>query len=79
MVEVTYKVVEHDGGWAYKVGDVFSETFATREAAAEAAETAAAEQRVAGSTETIEYEDSQGKWHREVAKGDDRPDTHVEE
>ena len=23
-----YQVVEHDGGWAYKVGDVFSESFA---------------------------------------------------
>lgn len=27
MVHVRYEVVEHDGGFAYKVGDVFSETF----------------------------------------------------
>jgi hypothetical protein len=79
MVEVIYTIVEHDGGWAYKVDNVFSEAFPTREAAVDAAERAAAEQRVAGSTETIEYEDSQGHWHREVAKGDDRPATHVEE
>ena len=26
MTEVTYTIVEHDGGWAYKVGDTFSET-----------------------------------------------------
>ncbi|HVK91864.1 MAG TPA: DUF2188 domain-containing protein, partial [Mycoplana sp.] len=27
MSTVKYEVVEHDGGWAYKVGDVFSEPF----------------------------------------------------
>jgi Uncharacterized protein conserved in bacteria (DUF2188) len=37
MSHVTYKVVEHDGGWAYKVGDVFSETFPTHDAAQAAA------------------------------------------
>jgi hypothetical protein len=40
MSNVTYTVVEHDGGWAYKVGDVFSETFRTHEAAHAAAERA---------------------------------------
>ena len=30
MSEVTYRIVEHDGGFAYKVGDVFSETFPSR-------------------------------------------------
>ncbi len=48
MSHVTYAVVEHDGGWAYKVGDVYSETFATREAAHAAAARAAREQRVPG-------------------------------
>ncbi len=33
MSEVTYRIVEHDGGFAYKVGDVFSETFPSREEA----------------------------------------------
>ncbi len=23
MSDIHYKIVEHDGGWAYKVGDVF--------------------------------------------------------
>jgi hypothetical protein len=77
MGKVTYTVVEHDGGWAYKVGDVFSEPFASHEDALAAAKRAAAEQRVAGSTETIEYEDASGKWHREVDPGDDRPATEV--
>ena len=27
MTRIIYEIVEHDGGWAYKVGDVFSEPF----------------------------------------------------
>jgi hypothetical protein len=46
MVKVVYEVVEHDGGWAYKFNNVFSETFPTRETAHAAATRAAAEQRV---------------------------------
>ena len=78
MSKVVYEVVEHDGGWAYKVGDVFSETFPSHDLARRAAERAAAEQRVAGDTTGIEYEDRQGRWHDEVAPGGDRPDTDVE-
>ena len=32
MTRITYEIVEHDGGWAYKVGDVFSEPFRSRDA-----------------------------------------------
>lgn len=77
MSKVTYTIVEHDGGWAYKVGDVFSEPFPTHDDALAAAKRAAAEQQLAGETETIEYEDATGKWHREVDPGDDRPVTEV--
>src|SRR5579871_6086276 len=38
MAKITYTIVEHDGGWAYKVGDVFSETFPSHDAAHKAAE-----------------------------------------
>ena len=78
MSHVTYTVVEHDGGWAYKVGDVFSETFATREAAHAAAARAAQEQRVPGQSGAIEYEDSSGRWHEEEESAD-RPDTEVKD
>ncbi len=27
MTKITYEIVEHDGGWAYRVDGVFSETF----------------------------------------------------
>jgi hypothetical protein len=30
MTHVTYKIVEHDGGWAYTVDGVFSEPFPNR-------------------------------------------------
>lgn len=77
MTEVTYTVIEHDGGWAYKVGTVFSEPFATHALASAAAARAAAEQKVPGATEVIQYEDSKGKWHEETARGDDRPSTTI--
>jgi hypothetical protein len=77
MAHITYTIVEHDGGWAYKLGDVFSETFPTREAATSAAHRAADEQRVAGQTEAILYEDRDGNWHEELARGDDRPEADV--
>jgi hypothetical protein len=31
MTKITYEIVEHDGGWAYRVDGVFSETFPTHE------------------------------------------------
>jgi hypothetical protein len=78
MAHVTYHIVEHDGGWAYRLGDVFSETFPTREVAAEAARRVAMEQEIPGQTSGIVYEDSSGKWHEEITRGDDRPQADVE-
>jgi hypothetical protein len=79
MTEVIYEVVEHDGGWAYKVDGVFSEPYPTHAAALRAARAAAAEQRVPGHSEVIEYEDAKGKWHTESAAGMDRPNTAVKD
>jgi hypothetical protein len=79
MNHVTYKIVEHDGGWAYTVNGVFSESFTTHAAALAAAKRAATEQRVPGRTEAIMYETSDGEWHTEMASGSDRPETDVED
>jgi hypothetical protein len=79
MSDVTYEIVEHDGGWAYKVGDVFSEPYPTHAAALKAAQLAAEEQKTPGNTEVIEFEDSQGKWHTETARGSDRPSTTIKD
>jgi hypothetical protein len=78
-MRVTYEVVEHDGGWAYKVGSVFSETFRTHQEAHRAAEAAAQRQHLEGQTTDIEFEDASGRWHTELAQGGDRPETEVED
>ena len=79
MSHVTYQIVQHDGGWAYKVDGVFSEPFPTHAAALAAAKTAAEEQRTPGRGESIEYEDDKGRWHAESASGSDRPATDVKD
>jgi hypothetical protein len=79
MVKQIYRVVEHDGGWAYKVGDVYSETFRSHDEAMAAARAAASEQQLGGRTEGIEFQDAEGRWHEEVAEGGDRPSTQVED
>jgi hypothetical protein len=78
MSKVTYEIVEHDGGWAYRVDGVYSETFRSHDAARLAAQRAAGEQRVPGDEVGISWEDGQGHWHNEVAEGGDRPITEVE-
>jgi hypothetical protein len=78
MSKISYDIVEHDGGWAYRVDGVFSETFPTHDMARKAAERAAAEQKLPGETTTISYEDKDGHWHDEVSAGNDRPHTDVE-
>jgi hypothetical protein len=79
MSHVTYKIVEHDGGWAYTVNGVFSESYPTHAMALAAAKRAATEQRVPGRTEAIMYESADGRWHTETASGSDRPETDVED
>ena len=77
MTKITYQIVQHDGGWAYRVHGVFSETFHTRDAARAAAMRAAGEQRLAGETTGIVYEGEDGRWYEAVSDGDDRPETEV--
>ena len=79
MTDVTYDIVEHDGGWAYKVDGVFSETFRTHQDAHDAAAIAAQEQQRGGDDEVIEYQDKDGRWKVETAEGGDRPTSHVED
>lgn len=77
MQKLHYKVVQHDGGWAYRLNDVFSEPFPDKATALAAAKRVAAEQRIPGDTTQIEFQDAQGKWHIELSEGDDRPDADV--
>jgi hypothetical protein len=77
MPTVHYEIVQHDGGWAYRVDGVYSETFPNHDAARHAAERAAGEQRVSGEETGIVWEDRDGHWHGEVSDGRDRPETDV--
>ena len=76
MTVVTYEIVEHDGGWAYRVGGTYSETFRSHDAAKAAARRArwrtagleATKSASAGKTKRA------GHWHNEIADGRDRPE-----
>lgn len=77
MVKVIYEIVEHDGGWAYRVNGVYSEAFPSHDMARKAAERAAMEQHVPGNTTAISWEDREYRWHQELSSGEDRPETEV--
>ena len=80
MVHVTYRIVQHDGGWAYKADGVFSEPFCHACGCARGREGRRRGSReVPGHTEVIEYEDEHGHWHTETASGGDRPATDVKD
>jgi hypothetical protein len=77
MSIVHYKLVHHDGGWAYMMNGTFSETYPTHDAALRAARRVAAEQRVPGESAYIEFQTPDGQWHTEHVFGIDRPQTDV--
>ena len=78
MTKVTYEIVKHDGGWAYRVEETYSEPYPSHAAARAAAERAASEQHAPGASVIISYEDKGGHWHKEASSGKDRPETDVE-
>ena len=80
MTKVVYEVVEHDGGWAYRVNGVFSETFPSHDLAHSAAERAAKEQVVPGDPTGISYEDRMvvGTTKRRQVVIDPRPTSRAE-
>lgn len=77
MSKITYDIIEHDGGWAFKLGDTISETFPSHAAALAAAKRVALEQQVAGEDTGISWEDKKGRWHDEVSDGEDRPEVEI--
>jgi hypothetical protein len=74
---ITYHVGEHDGGFGYRLGDVWSETFPDHESAFVAAKSAAARQQLGSVDAHITYQLSDGRWQTEHAEGGDRPATDV--
>ena len=74
MVKLVYEVVPHDGGWAYRLGGVYSEAFRSHAEALEAVRIVVAEQSVAGEASMISYQGEDGVWRREYDDGSDRPE-----
>lgn len=77
-MQITYHIAEHDGGWAYRLGDVWSEPFPSHEAALAAARRASERQQLGGETAEIDYQASDGRWRHEHADGGDRPEATVD-
>jgi len=77
MTRITYHVAEHDGGFAYRLGDVWSESFPDHDAALAAARSAAERQHLEGRDAEISYQLADGRWQTEHASGGDRPATDV--
>lgn len=77
MTKIVYEIIEHDHGWAFKLGETISQSFLTHEAAYNAAKRAAIEQTRPGETVGISWEDARGRWHDEISPGDDRPEVEV--
>lgn len=74
---ITYHVAEHDEGYAYRVGDVWSESFADHDAALAAARSAAERQQVGGDPAEITFQLADGTWQTQKVGGGDRPETEV--
>ena len=72
MVKIIYEIVPHDGGWAYRLGGVYSEAFPTHDQALEAAQISA-ELR----PELCRYQDESGRWREEYSDGGDRPEVEI--
>ncbi len=76
-MKLHYRIVQHDGGWAYKLGDVFSESFPSRDLALATARRVAREQHVPSDPATIEFQDEAGVWRTEFSAGTHPPDADV--
>ena len=77
MTKIVYDIVEHDGGWAFKLDGTLSGTFKTHAQALAAAKRAAMEQQRPGDDTGISWEDDKGRWHDELADGEDRPEVEI--
>ncbi|QIO54705.1 hypothetical protein HA461_26375 (plasmid) [Rhizobium leguminosarum bv. trifolii] len=77
MTIIVYHVGEHDGGFGYRLGDVWSETYPDHGSALAAAKSAAQRQHIEGRDAEIAYQLADGRWQTEHADVGDRPDTEV--
>jgi Uncharacterized protein conserved in bacteria (DUF2188) len=77
MVKLTYEIVPHDEGWAYRLNGAYSERFSSHDEALEAARIVVKELSLADEPVRIIYQDESGKWRAEMSGGDDRPEVEI--
>ena len=76
-MQIVYHIGVHDGGFAYRLDDVWSEPFRTHEGAFQAARIAARRQQIEGKDAEITFQTPDGLWHSEYVRGGDRPEAQV--
>lgn len=76
-MHLTYHIGRHDGGWAYRLNDVWSEPYPSHAAARAAAHRAARRQQLEGHAAEIFFQSEDGSWHREHVEAGDRPEVDV--
>lgn len=74
---LAYHIGEHDGGYAYRVNDVWSEPFPDHATALAAAKSASLRQQLGGEDAEITFETADGQWQTEHVSGGDRLETEV--
>lgn len=74
---LTYHIGRHDDGWAYRLGDVWSEPYASHFDARAAAHRAARRQQLEGRDAEILFQLEDGSWQREHVDAGDRPEVDV--
>ena len=79
MAHYTYHIGQHDGGWAYRLGDVWSEPFPDHATALATAKKVALRQHVEGETAEIMYETADGEWKTEHIDRSEKPDVDVKD
>ncbi|MBB3132415.1 hypothetical protein FHS26_000110 [Rhizobium pisi] len=62
MADITYQVVPHDNGWAYKLGNTLSETYPTADEAIVHAKDAASRQKIGDGDALLAYPAPDGGW-----------------
>ena len=79
MSEVTYEIVEHDGGWAYKVDGALSRCSRPMRQRSRQHRPPPLSRKPPARPKRLNTKTRKGKWHTETARGSDRPETHIKD
>ncbi|MAZ17255.1 hypothetical protein [Oricola sp.] len=77
MTNPNYEIVEREGGFAWKLGDAFSETYPTRDAASAAAIEDSAKRQSGKARTNAQADGDARRWHDEMADNDTGHETDI--